>query len=753
MALEFPPRLTLADYRNSQRAFLWFSTLNAFSFAALAESVLALFALKLGASDFHVGLLSSYIHLTIVFMLVGKLMVAKWGAARTYGTAWFLRNLAGALLLLAPFLSNKYGQNAGLECLLFASFLFFTFRAIGVTANNVLMNEVTADQDRGRFIAMTQTTAYLAMLLMLIGLRFWFSGSSTFLDFQLVIVFGCITGMASAVALFKVKETETPRISSREPLLEALTEIYRKKPLQQLLWSWTMVISVIQLLVPFQVLALKNGYLLNDSDVISFVALQMLGGLGASYLDSLLLDRVGPRPVLIINMLGLALLCLLWIVAPAQISYSYLQVLFFFVGFCSISVQICFSHYFLNVSRKNSVLNLSLVMTVLQGVCAGLAGAFVGGGLLVLLPWLGIEGFAVYRTYFAFVFIAQLFALSLAVRLKPLAERQVKDVLGMMFSLRDWRAMLSLQKLSRTPELREAHSLLSGLGSLHSDLSEKTLIEYLDSPVFTVRTAALEAIDNIEFGAEAIQRLVEEVRRGEFTTAFMAAEILGKHHIEEAVLVLRETLGSDDFFLKGKGMVALAQLQDRESYPEILEILKETNNPRLIIHGARAVYFMGDQANVSVLLQKLDHRLPASVHDELMHSVFALLGWAEDNFRLMTLYNRDSVLGIDALLDEVEKRIKSFPTLEGQGRFDLLRSSLAELKASLGDQPSALIKLAESVLDGTGAKGEFLEIFLRNDQILLKQATDRLLFSLSALTAFLSLEMSVLADSQDMAVC
>ena len=55
-----------------------------------------------------------------------------------------------------------------------------------------------------------------------------------------------------------------PGKSSREPLVNTLKILYGKKRLKRLMVAFAAVFSGIQLLVPFQILAVKNGYGFGD---------------------------------------------------------------------------------------------------------------------------------------------------------------------------------------------------------------------------------------------------------------------------------------------------------------------------------------------------------------------------------------------------------------------------------------------------------------------------------------------------------
>ncbi len=740
MARLFPERLSRVQKGAAQRRFLAFSTTNALSYALLAESVLVLFSLKLGANDFQVGLLSSYMYITMVFILPGKLLVGRWGAARTYSTCWSIRNLVAASFILAPVIWTRVSPSLGLTFLLVAAFIFFAFRAMGLSAENILINDMTSPEDRGRFIGQWQYSFYIGMLAMLVAASFWLGAKPGFGHFQVVIATGVILGMIASAIMWSIPESSGPKNSSREPMLKAFSLLYADRRLLKLILAWAAASSVIQLVLPFQVLTVKNGYHIADRLALIFVVLQVLGQAAAGYFNSLLIDRSGPRPVMIINLLGFALVALFWAVAPARLNYLHAGTLFFVAGYCTVSLQIALAHYFLNTASRESVLNISVLILVIQGVAAGLVGTFLGGGVLETLDRLGLSGMDIYRTYFGLVIVAALVGLGVVMRLRPLAERKVREVLGMMFSLRDWRALMNVQELAETPQLERAHELIDRLADLRSEVSERTLLEYLDSPLFTLRTAALEALDRIEFGPEASWRLIEEVKDGEFSTAWLAADILGKHRVNEAITTLRESLHSNDFFLEGKAMQALAQMQDSQSYPRIKEIFRLTYNPRLTIHGARAIYDMGERENVTLLLEKLNPLMLPAELDEIMHAVFALLGRQEEHFRLMTLYNRSAQQGLDVLAHELEKGLDGLGERVSAGDASLVRAAMAETAALSREAPEKLISLLQRVNALGGDKACYLEVLLRDSARIAREAPPRLRFGFMALASYLLLE-------------
>ena len=123
-----------------------------------------------------------------------------------------------------------------------------------------------------------------------------------------------------------------------------------------------------------------------------------------------------------------------------------------------------------------------------------------------------------------------------------------------------------------------------------------------------------------------------------------------------------------------------------------------------------------------------------------MHAVFALLGWAEEYFRLMTLYNRKVQLGLDALSDEVEKRLAALGGKISDQERELLERALEEVSSREQVSPEALVELLRRVSGGADEKARCLEVLLADGARVVKRSSPRLRFSIAALVVLLYLE-------------
>ncbi|GBD93850.1 major Facilitator Superfamily protein [bacterium BMS3Abin05] len=662
IAITDTEELSPAQKKKGQRAYLWFNRLNALSYAALADSILILYAIKLGAGDPFIAVLSSLVYFTSPFTMVGKHLIGKLGAAKNFGTAWFSRNVAAALMILVPIVRIKFSQAAGLELLFIAAFLFFSFRSIGGVAMTPLMGEITSDQDRGTYISRVWLNFSLFYLLFLITITIVLGLFKGIRTFQSIIFFGVVTGIVSSFIVYRVPESKYARLSGQEKLSSAYKHITQNITARRLLITWIALTTGMMFILPISVLALKKGYSFSDHQVLIFIVIQLLGSIYASYTSKLILDQVGSRPMIILCAVGFIVVELMWILAPARPFGIYLGILFFLIGVTNSGSQISLLHYFLNAVPPSKRVSASMFINMASGFIAGLAGSILAGGILKLLHSLSFQGMTVYKSYFGIVAIAQLFIIWSSVRLISQKERRIFNVLGMFFSFRDWRAIYTLQKFVHPTQESEDMNIITKLQEIGSDLGENVLVHYLTSPVFTIRGKALQALGQIRFSPETAKRIIQELQTGEFTTAYLAAEVLGDHQIKEAIPFLRNTLHSQDLFLQGKSMLALGRLQDEPSFPDIIHIFQNTGNPRILIYGVRAIVLMKKPEHIGILLNKIvSTPMDEQVSNELLYGISEIADAGEAFYRFYNLSQNSMKTAALGLSESLEAQLRTQP--------------------------------------------------------------------------------------------
>lgn len=653
------------------------------------EDILILYAIRNGLSDPVVAIIASFIHLAMPFMILGKYLVSRVGLARTWALGWFARYLSASLLVAAPLVSAVGGPAVQTALIVLGAFGFAAFRSVGAVSNTPLIGEVTTGEERGRFMSGTFVRGNSSHLLTLVLVILIMSAVDSLWVYQMLIAAGCIVGFYASTQLARIPESLSGMESARTPILAQARRLLRERRSRKLLFAWSAGFTSFTIVIPFMVITLKNGYGVSDYTALSYSLLVLLGGVASALANGVVSDRVGPRPLLVIYAAGLVAVGAFWAIAPATYLPGAIAVTFFIAGLCKVGIVVGLGHYFLSTVSENDRVGGSLFMRIFGGAAAGLSGSVIGGGVLQFLQSNGFTGLDPYRGYFRIALVVLVGLFLLIYRLERINDWRVSSIVGLLFSPRDLRALWVLSRLKRTESSSDEVRGVMQLGETGSSLPEAELREYLDSPNLSVRVRTLHALRNFPIGSETVEAVIEELKRGYYTSAWIAAELLGEQGIMRAIPLLRHGLDSGDHFLCGKCMQALVRLRDTDSYERIISIFEETTNPRIAIYGANALSRMGGPGTLERILEKsLEPTLPTPVVDEVLTAAATSAGVGAQFYRFLRLYNRNSGEAFEELLPALS------PTLfETNG--ELVRSESVNQERPLHYFRMALLRSAE----------------------------------------------------------
>lgn len=442
-------KLTPSQQEIGLKRYLWFTRINALSFGCLADNILILFAIKIGADDFLIGMLASFFYLTMPFMFLGKQLVGSKGAARTYAISWIFRNASATLMIAVPIVIEKFDPTVGLSVLTLSSFGFFSFRSMGLTANTPIIGEITNKSNRGHYISQMWLHFNLSYLFIMTMIILILRQSEQLYIFQVIIAFGSLTGMISASIIYRVPETQNTFISGKKPIKSSISYVWQQSSTRKLFFAWIATVVIVMLIVPFSMVALKKGYKISDDNALLFALFQIFGAIAASFLNRIVLDRVGPRPMLILYVLGLWVTSFLWIIAPLKLILFHPIVIFLLTGACRAGAMTSLGHYFLATVPGEERVGANMVIEMISGAIGGVVGTFIGGGLLKILPAYDFIGLHLYRCYFLIILLIMVPLLFVVWHIERIADWRIRDVLGIFVSFRDIRALFTLHRLEK----------------------------------------------------------------------------------------------------------------------------------------------------------------------------------------------------------------------------------------------------------------------------------------------------------------
>ena len=646
--------------RRLRDSWYLFTVLNSFSFSLLSGSVITLLALSLGASGTAIGALNAFGFLTFFFMPLGRVLISRIRIVDAFGWGWILRYVFMLPVLAVPFLVNHGRTDTALFLVLAATAAFNVFRGIGLIGNNPVLALLGGDRDRGAFLSNIQIINSLVSIGTYLAVALLLGRSASPGRYTLFLGAGIATGLVSSLLLFRVPEPETYRPPRTSSWPDAIREALRSKSIRDYFYVFSIVAFVAGTARTFLVVYPRAVYGSGDDDVMFYTVAASLGAVAMGMLTRKLVDRLGAKPLYGIFTAVTALAILPVLVSPGLESpvpiFLFLSVLNFTAGFGLTGQENAAQTYYFALIPAERTLDLAIIYYLVFGL-AGALGSAAGGMVLDGLSALGISPTSAYRILFAGLFLLLAAALARTPALVRLGSSSLKESLGIIFSLRDLRAIGLLDRLDRSQRPDDEVEIIREIGQSGRPVAQKELLPYLRSPRFDVRMEALTALGNIrDLSPATLKAVIEELRGHPFTTAYLSARVLGKSGNSLALPALREALASEDYMLRGAAMVALARLGDRSSVPAIEEIVVMSDNPRLIIQGAYALELLGNASSIPVLVDCLrKDRTPDFVRDEVVLSLAAVLGVFDRFYPIYRAWTSDPDQGQAMLQDVLEE--------------------------------------------------------------------------------------------------
>jgi len=642
-----------------RRLFTLFSVLNSISFLLLSGNILTLFLLRLGADRAFIGLVSSFLYVSFLFMPVGKRLAVKDGVVRVFSRAWLLRYVSALPILLAPVLVWS-GRPAGALGMTAASVLLFNvFRGIGIVGQSPLLGELSAGRDRGKFLVRFQIIANAVAVAAGITVALLLGERAPLGRFALFLGFGMAMGIIGAIIMGRIPEPPGIRVGASSTLRSAVGEILRKQRFRRFVVAFFVFGVVAAIARSFLIVFVRDVYRLSDGAAIGYAVVGNIGAIAVGVLGGLLLDRVGAKPLMVAFTALAALAAGIGLASPPEapvVMMGALGVLFFLVSFGLTGAEASAQSYYYVALGPRDQINMGIIYFLTLGI-GGAVGSLGGGSALELLVgrYAG-SPLTAYRIFWGFMIGAGGLAVILFSRIERLGAYSFRRALSVMFSVRDLRALTLLNRLDRSRSIEEEQAVIRHLGQSHSPVAVAELVAKLDSPSFSVRKEALEAIANLPPTPATTEALIAEVREHEFTTGYSAARILGRHGVRAAVPVLREAVFSEDYQLAAAAIEALAMLADSGSIDRIAVVLRVSDNPNLIIHAAAALHQLGSTSHVLLLLTVLSRDpAPPFLRDEIILSVAGLCGIGRWFYPYYSRFLRDPQDMVAVLRDDARK--------------------------------------------------------------------------------------------------
>lgn len=652
------PLLSRSQKLRGRRLLTLFQWVNAISYLLLSGNLITLYALRLGASSLFIGVISAFPYLSYLLMFAGRALVGRLGVRGLMAAGWFTRALFMIPLVVWAFFGRSADEATGLLFILIGLLFFHLARGIGVVGFNPIVGAISEGKDRGAVLSRLPIFDSLGQVTSGLLVIFVLGRHAELSRYTLLIAIGVGLGVVASMLIYRMPDPGDHRESGSGELFAGMRRALRRRPFRHFIVLFFLLCVAIGMSDPFRAVYAKLVYLRSDSAVILYAVVGNIGAILMGQLSRLLMDRLGAKPLYVFFTAFLAVAVIPLVVTPrlAGISLTvFLSGMFFFFQIGLVGAQNGAQNYFFGIIRTAEFLDLGILYNLCLGL-GGAVGSLLGGALIDALNLMGVGGQGpAFRIYFSLVLAALVVILFLVTRLRKVGRYTVRDALGVIFSPRDIRAAALLNKLERSRTADEEVEVIRALAESPSEMAIDNLLDKLRSPRFYVRSQALRALEFLPLNSRVTRALLSEVRRHQYTTAYIAARIIGKRRITQGVRLLRSSLESDDYLLQANAMLALGSFHDRASIPAIEQAMRRSHNPLVLIHGVTALEELGSVDSLSLLLELLASKSrSAYLRDEIILSIGGLVGIGGWLYGHYLAFLEEPAQGYESLADHLE---------------------------------------------------------------------------------------------------
>ena len=621
-----------SEKARGKRNYCLFQAVNTFSFIILSGDFIILYLLKLGAGSYLVGLASSFKYLSFLFMFAGRALLPRMGTRRVMGVFWMIRYICMSLAIFSPVFTAVGRVKEGILLTLAALLGSQVARGIGLVGFKPVIGAISNENERGDFLSRLEIITYSMSISIGLITAFLIGRDAPLERYTVFLGVGIGMGLFASFVILRFPDPPYQNALAGTGVFRGIQEAFRRPGFGY----FTLILFITSFSLgsatPFLVVYVKSVYARPDSIVLFLTVAGSAGAVLMGMITRLVIDRLGAKPMFILFNLVFAISIVPMILSPDLSSVLLLVLLgsvFFLFQMGFSGSQNAAQNYFFSVVEPAEHLNLGILFNVVSGIGSAV-GALSGGLILHLLENLRGPGLSSFRIFWLFSLGLAGLSILLMGRLKPVSKYSVRDSLSILFSPRDMKAVSLLKRLSHSTTAGDEVKVIKALADTPSEVAVDDLVQRLKHPRYYVRSRALIAMEHLPFDDRLEAALQAEIKNHEYTTAYMAARLLGKKGSKKNRHVLRKALQSEDYLLQANAALALGRLGDSASVPALEKLVSESENPLVIILAASALEMTGSTSSPVYLLTALQRKNPPPfLRDELFLSLSGILGMGE----------------------------------------------------------------------------------------------------------------------------
>ena len=442
------------------RAGLVFGFFNALTWQIGIGTPMVLFAERLGATSFQVGLAYSFVFLLTPVQIAATALLPRFGFKRLSLGGWSARSVFLAIPLGLAFLAPDVGEPWMIGTLIGSVFMFCVFRSIGAAAMTTWFMGLLPPGVRGRYFANDQFLSGIAGVGTLLACALLFALLPIYTALLVQYGIALIGSTLSYYALKRLPDIERPKtMSLRSVLRDTPRHLFSPSRFRHYLWLAVWYAVITTPIPPFAAYYLKVTAQMKASEIMMFEVLRFSGVILGAWLLRRRIDATGARPFFLLSLVLTAMAAVGWLLYLRQVidGRAAMFGIYFVVGLGFV----CWTVANLNYLPKITAPGERALLVSIHGAttfCIGGCAPILWG---LVLKSTGADGsptidVSVFQWFFVSVFGSACVLSVLAARLHEDSKTPVGPIIISNAILNPFRAAYYLVNLIDLPILRVA---------------------------------------------------------------------------------------------------------------------------------------------------------------------------------------------------------------------------------------------------------------------------------------------------------
>lgn len=295
------------------RLFLIFTAVNVFSWQCIAGPALVLFARALDMPPAWVGLLLSFLPISMLLVVFTVPLVEWLGPRKLLLWTWLARNIFSLPVFFVPWAISRWGEAGGWQVLLFATLAFSLVRAVGVGAWYPWLHEIVPRPLLGSYLSIEAAMSQVIIIALSLVMAMILGLGQGLGRFFLLYAMGIGAGFWSVQLIRKIPGGESGGVeigasARRSALREALADReYRRFFVLAMLGT-----ASVMWLNAASVMYLRDILFYSETRIMLLLAAGGIGVAATVHFWGRTADRFGSVPAMIQLLAAHALLAFCW---------------------------------------------------------------------------------------------------------------------------------------------------------------------------------------------------------------------------------------------------------------------------------------------------------------------------------------------------------------------------------------------------------------------------------------------------------